>query len=195
MYSLSDTATVGFDYLGNNPFKLLSFSGALSGKSVWLLWSAFNEQAVQTYAMQRSEDSVQFVDVGSVPSLSTAGPNSYNFQDSMPFVNSNGVIWYRLRIINASQSSFYGPTIRVNLKSPLKIYPNPSNGYLIVEYPFTTSSSIISILDLSGRVALVVHNNPNSSQAVLNLTGLSRGIYFVKWTDGKNAYIQGFFMN
>lgn len=194
LYSASDTVTVGFDYLGTNPFKLLGFSGVLAGKSVLLQWSASGEQAVQTYTIQRGEDSVQLADIGSVSSLSTAGPNNYNFQDSTPFVNNSNAVWYRLRIINNNQSSTYGPSIEINMNSPLKIYPNPSNGQITVEYPYSTVSSTISIVDRSGKITQVVNLNPNTSQIVINLTALSPGLYFLKWTDGNARYTIGFFL-
>nr|HPH83772.1 T9SS type A sorting domain-containing protein [Flavobacteriales bacterium] len=70
-----------------------------------------------------------------------------------------------------------GQTLRQ--ASDVKIYPNPSTGYFQLKFNSEIKSGIISVIDISGKLILEKQFN-HSSTLNVDLTSLSKGIYFLK---------------
>lgn len=65
-------------------------------------------------------------------------------------------------------------------KSEIKIFPNPANNYLFVEFPDYQKSSLdILIYDLQGRIMKCPNKNDLNSIEV-NVSSLDKGIYFIQ---------------
>lgn len=65
---------------------------------------------------------------------------------------------------------------------PLTIYPNPSNGSMTIDYPFTAPATF-SIFDLIGKE--VLHGTVNNNEIT---TDLNTGIYLLTIRSGNNVY-------
>jgi len=63
--------------------------------------------------------------------------------------------------------------------SDVKIYPNPSTGNLQLKFNSEIKSGTISVIDISGKLILEKQFN-HSSTLNVDLTSLSKGIYFLK---------------
>jgi len=69
-----------------------------------------------------------------------------------------------------------------------KIYPNPASGYVNVDITDFNKSASVSIYNITGQ--LVKRVNTNSSRVRVDLSGLTKGSYFVKVNDGLSAVTQ-----
>jgi hypothetical protein len=69
----------------------------------------------------------------------------------------------------------------------LKIYPNPTNGEVVVKADFQMES--ICVLTSDGRVIYTL-NEVNQTSFTLDFSGLTAGIYFLQTTNGKEIAIK-----
>lgn len=176
---------------GSGTFQLVQFSGATSGNQPHLNWQARNDGSISYYALERSIDGNQFNVIGTIPvSNQTGSSHNYTFTDLSP---KNGINYYRLKMEDTTAHYFYGPTISLQLSNStplLVIYPNPVKyGFFLVDLPEATSTSTFLLTDLSGRIMKKVIVPPGQSQVRIDIPGLPRGTYQLRWTDGaKTAY-------
>ena len=72
-------------------------------------------------------------------------------------------------------------------KGEIKIYPNPTNGLLTIEFETPEKNVDIEVLDLIGKSVLKTNSKHNGGvfQKLLDLSHLSEGNYFVKITAGE----------
>jgi hypothetical protein len=69
--------------------------------------------------------------------------------------------------------------------SDYQVYPNPSSGQLIIEYPFTSTPMQIHLMDASGQPVFTA--NCTGTRTPLDLSALPGGLYFYKLTDASGA--------
>jgi hypothetical protein len=68
------------------------------------------------------------------------------------------------------------------------LYPNPTSDDLIVDFNLTGQSQVsMKIIDANGK--LVISKNKISQGSKLNVSQLSRGIYFVQVIDNNNQLL------
>jgi hypothetical protein len=168
----------------SDQFSLSNFTASLAGSSIYVEWSSRNEMGISSYDIERSTDSVNFIFAGPLPSLGTAGPNNYQFYDSL---SSGSLLYYRLKIYDSSGQYFYSQIIKVSSTSIL-VYPNPATNSIFVQYPYSISASGITIFDVSGRAVKSIQMNPGTTQIQISLTGILQGVYYVKWSDYKSSF-------
>lgn len=73
----------------------------------------------------------------------------------------------------------------IGLSADIKLYPNPSSGMFKLQSKEATILNI-EVLDLNGRVVAVLQD-VNSLDAVVNIEGLSKGMYHVNITTDKGV--------
>lgn len=73
-------------------------------------------------------------------------------------------------------------TPKVSLESCLRIYPNPANDYLVLEYlfPEKVETASIRIMDIFGKVINSFSMSPKSGKRNINVDNLSPGIYLLE---------------
>jgi len=59
----------------------------------------------------------------------------------------------------------------------IKVYPNPSNGKLNIEFPQRLSDIKVSISNISGKI--IYYNNLTTSNQEIDLSSFSKGVYFI----------------
>jgi hypothetical protein len=70
----------------------------------------------------------------------------------------------------------------------IHLYPNPTSDDLIVDFNLTGQSQVsMKIIDANGK--LVISKNKISQGSKLNVSQLSRGIYFVQVIDNNNQLL------
>jgi hypothetical protein len=76
--------------------------------------------------------------------------------------------------------------------SNLKVYPNPANDYVMLEYNGYGQSATVSIEDLTGKCLKSVQcGNASSHQSIqLSTADMKPGLYLVKLQNGSNTTIQ-----
>lgn len=97
---------------------------------------------------------------------------------STEYIN-NRVIFMKETIANGKELWSFNPTLSfdaVEYRKNANIYPNPATNYLTVETPFTGNLQLKVINNLG---QLVLKQNQDSSKGSLDVSNLSRGLYFL----------------
>ena len=165
-------------------FQLLQFVGALVNNKPLLQWTTINDAGVAYYAIERSVDSLEFNDIGTIPSDSTGNIDyTYNFTDSAP---KDGINYYRLKIQDTTAAFSYSPTVAVQLLSTtMPVYPNPVKyGFFLVDLPDVSKASQLRLTDQNGRVIQTISVPAGVTQRRINVPGLIPGTYSLRWTNG-----------
>ena len=68
-----------------------------------------------------------------------------------------------------------------------KLYPNPSNGFITVEFAKEANVSSIQIFDATGRVVLSESVIEGSIRKSLDLTGMAEGVYGIRVNSDKQT--------
>jgi hypothetical protein len=152
------------------PVDLVSFDATPRNNSVDLTWTSFGDNK-NPFNILKSNDGVNWKSIG------TQVPNDnsvhYLFTDHQPAP----VNYYQLSQIDNSNTLQYSDIRIVNLNSnKLVIFPNPNNGEFTIQ-----SNHVVDfqVTDYTGKVILEGNNsNP------LIKTNLTKGIYFIKITEG-----------
>jgi len=107
------------------PVTWLSLSGKLNPLGQASLQWAVEERDVADYTVEKSEDGLHFVGVGSVQSLGN-GRNNYTFTETTSLVDR---AFYRVRQTDINGRISYSKTIRLSSKKEgalmVSLYPNP----------------------------------------------------------------------
>jgi len=74
----------------------------------------------------------------------------------------------------------------------IDIYPNPSNGQIVVDVAGETDGLNISILDINGKLiqSEQIGKVTTGVRKAIDLRNVSKGMYFIKLDDGKDAVTQ-----
>lgn len=106
--------------------------------------------------------------------LMTGSINSSAYQNGRAIFVGDGGLIIEMLVANAVSSE--------EIDQALKIYPNPANTSLNVEFPvFGIEEKTLQIFDLSGKKKF--EEKFSSFQAVLDISDLSSGLYLVKLFD------------
>jgi hypothetical protein len=93
------------------PAQLISFSAGKANNNVLLKWSTTDENNVNYYEPQRSEDGVVFSGLGKTTARNTAGRNSYESYDTKVLA---AITYYRLRSVDLDGKSTLSKTITIS---------------------------------------------------------------------------------
>jgi len=168
------------------PVELLYFKGHPSENTVVLEWKTATEINNHFFTIERSKDGKNFSVLGKVPGGNySLTPQHYTFTDYYP---SPGTNYYKLL-----QTDYDGLTkekgmavVNINADSEFRyLYSNKtvqifSNG----EAPIS-----LEIFDLSGR-SILKKQIGNPRYKIIELTGLSSGIYLMRFNVGNQTYSQ-----
>lgn len=74
----------------------------------------------------------------------------------------------------------------------IDIYPNPSNGQIVVDIAGETEGLNVSILDINGKLVQseLIGKVTTGVRKAIDLTNVAKGMYFIKLDDGKDAVTQ-----
>jgi len=80
----------------------------------------------------------------------------------------------------------------LKLKNTLmvNVYPNPSNGMVNVDFGISAADVEVVITDVLGNIVVENYFTENQTRYSLNLSGLNKGIYFVRVQLGQKAAIK-----
>jgi len=166
------------------PVNLTSFTALPQEHNVDLQWTTASEQNSNYFAIERSQDGLNWSSIGRV----TAAGNSqelrqYNYVDQTPLTGAN---YYRLQEVADNGSSVYSPIRNVNFAgttTTINYYPNPTHDRLTL----TTSNNVqsVTLITLDGRT-LQTFEGFSSGQSI-DLSRYPFGIYFliIRTADGQ----------
>jgi hypothetical protein len=172
----------------------LTANRGVSGE-VNLIWQPYEGLELFQYNFYRSTDSVNFQMIGGME----YDPSISQYSDYNP---PAGKLYYQIGIegnfdcsagsnkkstqqeFNEIFSNVYllqatGSEAHTSLDANLRVYPNPANEYLIIEYKGNKNVSSVRLLNLMG--GLVSEKQMNSSAFRMNLEpGIASGIYLIQ---------------
>jgi len=108
------------------PIELLFFKANLVDETVDLFWSTASETNNDYFTIERSNDGIQFKELGTMPGAGTSIQElSYNYRDHKPL---QGTSYYRLKQTDFNGKFEYSATVAVEFLGGdhnFIIYPNP----------------------------------------------------------------------
>ncbi|MEJ8804578.1 T9SS type A sorting domain-containing protein [Pontibacter sp. H249] len=170
--------------------EIFTFDGAFQGGQVVLNWETRQEQNVDFYTVQRSDDGSEWNDIADVDAK---GSGFYNYTDRNPLAD---ISYYRLKVVYNDNSTSFSPRVRILDPASLRVlrvYPNPVG-------PDVHSVNLLYLVQASTTLTAQLYNSTgkqvrdlNISLSTLNvpievsLSGLAPGVYILKWQERSNS--------
>jgi hypothetical protein len=164
------------------PVKLGPVTAFEKNNGVQINWTAYFEENLDKYVVERSADGSIFMPIGEVNANNITSESKYGFFDAKPLA---GVSFYRLRNLDIDGKSGLSNIVRVNLGktgADLRLYPNPTtNGtisYQSTDMPKGNYS--IRIFNGAGQQVYnqrVAHQGGAISQTIQLPNSLLAGLY------------------
>ncbi len=167
------------------PIELVYFDGNEQDGNVVLEWETASEINNQEYIIFRSANGIDYDTLGTVLGAGNSNElNDYKFTDSNPLPNIN---YYILEQVDFNHSYHEYPTISVQTSTDvqdLKLYPNPANDHLVVEFHEDLSYQVL-IYNLNGQ-EVITPIKKLFNHVVLNTQELPAGIYTLILEEASN---------
>ncbi|HYF30574.1 MAG TPA: T9SS type A sorting domain-containing protein [Chitinophagaceae bacterium] len=156
------------------PVKLDKFEASKESSGVKLTWNSSDETGVKDYEVLRSDNGVQFVDIGTVTADQS---RKYSYIDNQ----SSGSGFYRLRIRDFDGNYKLSHIVSVKAKSVIviKTTPNPARGIVNIEHPKATSGASLQVTNAAGTVVRKLTIPENAVVSPVDFTSLQSGVYHV----------------
>ncbi|MBI2269961.1 MAG: T9SS type A sorting domain-containing protein [Bacteroidetes bacterium] len=165
------------------PIKLLNFRSLATDIGVKLMWETASEINNDYFIVERSKDTRRWEYVEKIKGAGNSSELiSYTSIDEIPLA---GVSYYRLKQTdfdgNYTYSSISSVTTETKLSTPFSLYPNPTNDRVTVQAD-KMEMEYVKIFELSGKdvTSLVDISVEGESKAVINLSKLEPGVYWIK---------------
>ncbi|OFY37437.1 MAG: hypothetical protein A2W91_15100 [Bacteroidetes bacterium GWF2_38_335] len=167
------------------PVELLSFKAAYNGKSVDLSWSTLSEINNDYFTIERSLDSEDFSDIGTVRSIAPGGNSStilnYTFKD---LDVKPGIYYYRLKQTDFNGDFAYSKveSVVIGESGLFSMQPNPATNEVELIYScIENDNPLVSIYDDKLRLVFSTELScqPGVYREVINIEHLSKGMYLV----------------
>jgi uncharacterized repeat protein (TIGR03803 family) len=169
------------------PVQWVDFTARKKEQAVLLEWQTAQEQNADKFIIERSHTSSAFQPIGIVTATgNTATGARYSFTDQDPL---NGDNYYRLKQTDKDGKFTYSKVVRINFERPVRftISPNPAQDNLTVKLSAGERIKAVVITDASGRL-VKSHGQFNASTAIISVSGLSKGIYWLQIETGERSY-------
>jgi PKD repeat protein len=172
-----------FEILGPSnavlPVSLISFNAYKQNQDVMLKWKTENEQNVSRFIVERSNDGINYVSVGTVQASNTT-QHAYSYPDliSQLPVRPTGYLYYRLKMIDLDDHYKYSPVARIALDklSEITIGPNPFTDQLFIYSSAEVKK--VTLYDMNGKEMFSTHSILGNKVTITR--PLANGTYFAK---------------
>jgi hypothetical protein len=195
-----DISSFSTFYLGNPsqtilPSQLLTFTGSLQNNTSALLqWKTTNEVNTAQFVIERSLDGANFIGIDKV--LANGALNvekAYSYVDADAGIQSTGVLYYRLKIIDNNGQYSYSKVVSIVLTRNINVFlfPNPTKHSLNIQIKGAVANPVsIQVSDLNGRtIYFEKWNAAQSSTITLDVKQWKAQVYVLKILDSKNEII------
>lgn len=179
---------------GNNaplPVELLSFSAQPNDDGdIDLYWETSSETNNDYFAIQRSDDGINFLQIGKVEGAGTSQTlNSYTYTDKDALA---GRSYYRLRQVDFDGMYKFSDIVRVDMEARLRLtaFPNPvkEDKFLLDFHTQLESPTYISLHDRTGRLIYSGIARAGASTHEINLQASpSGGVYLLRAVNNESA--------
>ncbi len=192
----SDLTFLNCSALNPLPISLSNFSAVRKDKDAILNWQVANQDANSSYFdVERGFTGTDFKSIGRVDvNLNSGATATYSFNDvNIAIAKSNGVIFYRLKMVDKDGKFTYSDikNIKLSLKAfAVNLYPNPAKGFSNLSIELSNPSQIIlSIADAAGRIVqnMEFTGFKGLNQKRIDLSKLASGSYMIKVNNGSEV--------
>jgi hypothetical protein len=200
---LSFTGATSFSSLGPGgqgggalPVSLSAFDASLNSEGkVDISWTTMSEQNNDFFSVQRTADGDTFEEVEEVPSAGNSIVRvDYSVTDEEPLF---GTSYYRLMQQDYDGMQTYSDMVAVNnnFTANLTSFSLFYEGNQTINLRHTLGGEAqynVSVYDISGKIIYsdVLNLGAGTDNTQLNITDLSRGLYFVNLSSGQELYSQ-----
>lgn len=168
------------------PVSLLSFIGTYNNNQVKLNWSTAQEQQNKVFEVQYSANGYEFETIGTVPgNMNSNQVNSYQFSTTHYQLGKN---FYRLKQVDVDGRSTISSiaTILIDQQTVISLAPNPASTKLNLSvYQPVNGRLQLTLTTIAGQQVWTTMLSGNTSNTVVNLPALTRGVYVATITNGK----------
>jgi hypothetical protein len=183
-------------YMGGNattnplPVSLSYFTGNYHDGAVLLRWATASETNNKGFAIERSEDGINFEQIGFVNGMGNSQKlNEYKFIDAQ----SLPVAFYQLKQIDFDGTTETSQIIKIEtIKEIFEVSPNPFNGIIRVGSDHNQNTIEIVIYDLQGKAKLSMAGQGN---LVVDAQNLEAGIYLMEINQGDTKQVKRIIKN
>lgn len=164
------------------PVSLISFTGQQVNAAVKLTWTTAQESNSKEFIVERSTDGRTYAAIGKVAAAgNTNYATTYSFTDAQP---AYGVNYYRLQQVDIDGKTTASNIVRIKTdKSGGFIAgPNPARSTLTIYRQGSTEAARVELLDVNGKLMNRLIIGATTYTTPLNVSGLSKGIYLLKFT-------------
>lgn len=181
--------------MGALPVELTHFQASSKDNNVNLHWQTATETNNAGFEIERSEDGKKFNSIAWMEGQGTSYENQkYVFEDEN--LRAGLTYYYRLKQVDFDGTFDYSKIVNIRLKNGREavsdFYPNPVSSFLTtIEINSKENGQwTANIFDGAGRA---IYNEQRflekgHTKWVLDLKNLSKGLYFVKFGNGKEQY-------
>ncbi len=165
---------------------LLSFTGKLVNNNAVLNWTTSREDEAVKFIVEKSTDGLHFSEIGTINGFNdpSADINTYSFTDPTAV---DGVVYYRIKMVNNQNLFKYSRTIQLNSKNnefSFGAVINPFNQHIEFQLLSSLNGKVeVQLINSEGRIVRRGNFILNSGLSALSLdnTGiLSTGIYTLR---------------
>lgn len=162
------------------PVTLTEFEAYVADKKIQLDWNVENNYDIRNFIVERSlTGHSNFVPIGTIASRNT---HTYSFEDASALPNQN--YFYRLAILQNNGGRYYSgiKTAKITLGNRLMVvYPNPSNGLMLVKNNGYKGKIKLKISNSVGQIVSEETKLVSTGDDLpIRLAKQLRGIFWVK---------------
>jgi hypothetical protein len=167
------------------PVKIISFSGNVNGNVNALKWETANEINAKQFIVQRSNDGINFSDLGTVMANNTANTNKYSFNDNL---FQSGTNLYRLKMMDIDGKFSFSTIIKLsgNSSGQIDVFPNP--GIDVITLSGLHNKGMIELINAQGKTLKRIVATAQSQTVDIN--NYPAGLYFIKYVFNDQVTIQ-----
>ncbi len=143
-----------------------------------LKWSTLTEQNVDRYAIERSEDGSNYIEIGSVKAKGNSTvKQSYSFTDLKPMSGNNV---YRIRSVDHDGKFSYSEARTLNfglIKNSISVSPNPAHNLAVISLRNNVKPLKVLLFNSMGQQ--LGSYNMNNESLTIDVSKLNAGTYFI----------------
>ena len=155
--------------------RLISFNAVHDGSTIQLRWTISNPELAREFTIER-KNSNDWLPLSTLHA--TDEQKNYFYTDEHAEAGSN---WYRLKIIEKSNSFFYSDVRHLNDHSKSRLfslYPNPAFQHVTITGDFSSLTEI-RLFDIAGKLKWHDKVLNNSGAVDIDLSSIQPGMYLL----------------
>lgn len=165
------------------PVTIASLQATQKTTGIQLDWSAYNEQNIEKYEIEKSLTGINFSTIGSVAATGNGRLiTRYSYADANPFAGAN---YYQIKVVGKNGEVKLTNIVRMQLnagKGSVEVYPNPVQGNrLTVEFDHVDKGKyMLHVYNHTGQQIFrkeIDHQGGSATQTIELSQALSTGIY------------------